>query len=974
MIIDNHEKSNKNQKIPSNNNRTSIYDLFGIKKESYEKLKNEEKKISPIQNKVINSNNVEEEIEEENYIKINTKNQFEIYNSIESNKKLDEILKYVDEFIEEDPSKESLNQIFLEKLFPKCLNKAFLISKVISKRMMRLKKINKDLIENKIKYFFDLRIVYRYSKKLVLNKDNINNLGYILCYSYSKFDDFKIIEKNDLNNYIKLSRKIDTINEYYDYCNKTGKNPMLSGLLDFLESKNNIYLIPGEFLFLINIFECITILEIDMNIDLKKFNGKYDDDFYLFIITYLNIHYLAILTNHFKINFNNERIQKDIYSYFTDELQSIYNCCGRYLKKNKELSEKEYYKNRWDFEKDYLVKNISKRFNIKENESIINSNIKQESMTNDSIYNNDNDEINKNLKGINYNSFVDVVKVGGRYKSSVNINRINSYSTQSFNLTSISQVKTQIGEEEEIDGVTLTDNNINRSNSYVQKNGENNINNKYGEMIEKNRNILELIYIVCLGILRLKNLKNLDLIMNDCYYKEFINLFRQNYYTSKSSNSLNNFHLLNNFIKKMKNLQKFNIEFNCLDYLSFYKLLSILKRNENVNSLQISFFSSLIIYSPQYIYKLYLRNKEKPELNNNDIYNLESYLINELLPFFIENLEVLFELIKSRMKNYEILSFNFDVPDIIALQQRYLIVIIKFILNILFLVDNRQSKIKKLVILSPKTIIDSRSILNIQDFIDTIDIDKKNKTIKELSIQMQFYKISNIKNLISHNLTILKIGEMDTDTLKGLAKHLCSFQFFRLSSLTSLTIGLLNSIIYFTKEIEYLLNEIFSIKIKTLVEINIYSNLFIKRQNYLYKILSNNWISSYIITLNEKSKLSWKQNEIDEKINQIMDDKKDKIININTKKNQEKKILYLIHNELEHQILTPNEKAQRNKKKLINTDCEVAWYLKYLLIFKYSKNNKYTLNYYDVKNIIFNILKFLYFTKTTKIKTDINEI
>ena len=95
---------------------------------------------------------------------------------------------------------------------------------------------------------------------------------------------------------------------------------------------------------------------------------------------------------------------------------------------------------------------------------------------------------------------------------------------------------------------------------------------------------------------------------------------------------------------------------------------------------------------------------------------------------------------------------------------------------------------------------------------------------------------------------------MDTDTLKGLAKHLCSFQFFRLSSLTSLTIGLLNSIIYFTKEIEYLLNEIFSIKIKTLVEINIYSNLFIKNQNYLYQILSNNWISSYIITLKKKNK------------------------------------------------------------------------------------------------------------------------
>ena len=50
------------------------------------------------------------------------------------------------------------------------------------------------------------------------------------------------------------------------------------------------------------------------------------------------------------------------------------------------------------------------------------------------------------------------------------------------------------------------------------------------------------------------------------------------------------------------------------------------------------------------------------------------------------------------------------------------------------------------------------------------------------------------------------------------------------------------------------------------------------------------------------------------------------------------------------------------------TDCEIAFYLKYLLIFKYSKEKNIKLSYYDQKNIIFNILKYLFFTKSAKIQ------
>ena len=343
MIIDNTLNKIKKEKISSNKDKSLLFNLFGLESQDYE----------------------------ENYIKINTKNNFDKYNSEESNKKLKEILKYVDELAEEKSTTENVSLIFLEKLFPKCEKKGFLISKSISKKLMKSKNITKEIINEKLKYFFDKRIEFRYSKKFILDKENINILGYILCYSYSKFNDFKIYQKKDLSNNVKMSKTADALNDFYSYCNENGVSPIDCSILDFLESKNNIYLLPGEFKFLINIFDFINILEIDMNIEINKLEEDYDDDFYLFIITLLNIHFLTNSTNHFKINFNNYKFQNDLYDYFTNELKNIYDANNIYMNKNIELTKKEKFKKKWNFENDYIIQNKSKPFSNKEVESII---------------------------------------------------------------------------------------------------------------------------------------------------------------------------------------------------------------------------------------------------------------------------------------------------------------------------------------------------------------------------------------------------------------------------------------------------------------------------------------------------------------------------------------------------------------------------------------------------------------------------
>ena len=909
------KKDNKNT---TDKSKSSLYNFFGVEKSDFNA------KTDTIK-----------EIREENYLKINTNNQFDIYDTEESDKKLNEIINYAEDLIQVKSNKEMLRK-FVEYLFPKCEREPFIISKYISKKLIKSKKITKKAIEEKIEFFYSKRIELRYSQKYILTKENINNIGYILCYSYSKFEDKKI-NKADLIKYIKDSEKINVLNDFHSYCNNIGKIPQDINKLDYLENHKDDYLLPGEFLFLIGCFNYINVLEINMN-EIKESKQQHNSDFYLFVITLLNIHHLLTLCDYIKINFYNEKIQNDIFNYFTDELNLVYKLHDRDLKKNKKIPQNEICRKRWDFENEYIItKNKflpGEEINIDNTEQNYDNNLKHEE------------------------TFTDYDKDSEFGDSQYYDTKDRTISL--FNVQNSTILKSQTFEANDFSLNFSLRKSMSRNLTFID-NPDKKIMDKYDELVNENKYILELICIVILGFLRLK-IKNLELILNDCYYKEFMNSF--NHITSSSTNSSkNNFHILDHFINKMKEMKSFNFEFNSLDYLTFYKLLSVIKNNENIESLQISFFSSLLSYTPQYLFKLYQQNLEKKEIEKG-ISSPEYFLLNELLPYFVENLEVLFQLIKLKMIKFEILSFIFDIPEIIAVRKRFLTVIMKFILNIFFLVDSPNSKIKKLKIISPRITLDPNTFIEIEDILDNIDLSESNKTIKELTVQLQFYRISNLKNIICHNLINLRIGELDVFTLRELTRHLCSYNFYKTSSLQYLAIGLLNHIVKYTKEIKFLFNELFSIKLKTLKELKVYSNVNIDDKNSFYSIFIGNWIPNCTLTLNDISELSWKKKEMDKKINQIIDEQNSKA----NKNNKVKKIMYLLHHELEDEILTPNEINIRKKRNLEKIENDAAWYLRHILIMKYLKKNKNENNYYELKSINFNILKYLYFTKSANIK------
>jgi hypothetical protein len=305
----------------------------------------------------------------------------------------------------------------------------------------------------------------------------------------------------------------------------------------------------------------------------------------------------------------------------------------------------------------------------------------------------------------------------------------------------------------------------------------------------------------------------------------------------------------------------------------------------------------------------------------------------------------------------EVLGLNFDLPTILINNENYKRPIFKLILNILFLIENNEcknnNKIKKLTLLSPYTIFDNRSENNIDELFKDIHIYKKCNVLKELNLQFQFYDIKYIKNLISTNLVVLSIGDLDIISFDKLVNYLTSYNFSINSALERLNIKLLNKITSFNTEIKVILRKLFNIKIKTLLELGLFTNLIINNKanySYLIKILKYNWIQTYTIILNDES---------------------NKIIHINN--NLKKDLSFLVPSTLENivfkETFLKEKKREKNNQKKDQND-EIFWILKYLFICRYS-NNK--LSFFEVQNLSFTILQFLYLTSEVKLLHKIEE-
>ena len=481
---------------------------------------------------------------------------------------------------------------------------------------------------------------------------------------------------------------------------------------------------------------------------------------------------------------------------------------------------------------------------------------------------------------------------------------------------------------------------------------------KYIELLEKNSIFFDFILMAFVGISLTKSLRKLNILSNDYYVKDLINYIKVFYELDMQKF----FHIFDILYNKPNGFDLLNIELNSLDIFSFNKMIEAIYMNLTLTSINISFFSADVCYSIANLYKIYTEQiKTQKYINeylflkgkNFDIGEFEKKMLEDISKFFIDNLSIFFEIIKNKTDLKE-LGLNFDFPDILINNNIYKTVIIKFILNIIMLVDNNEAKnisnLKKLTLLSPKLIFDKKLETNIDNFFKKISLYNNSKTLMNLNIQFQFYQINYIKNLISTNLFSLNIGDLDIFTFDKLVNYLTSYNFSIQSNLSYITIKLIGAITNFNTQIKLIFQKLFNINLRNLIKLNLFTNLIInKKMNYLFlnKLLQNNWISNYVITLNEQSK---------------------KIINYYNIFGR-KKILFLVSESIQNIVFkeSGNFIVRRNKFH----SSEIYWILKILFINK-QRNNYTYLGYFEIQYLIFTILKYLFLTANAKLEHEYN--
>ena len=851
---------------------------------------------------------------EEEYIMIDDKNYLnspnKVYYSLIDDK--------YEEFKQKESDKlESTNEIinkFLNKLVPNCED-IFTLSLNLARQISKKTKVSKEIIE---KYFNDLlqqgkgrsnSNIYRFTT-LDLKLNICRIFGIVLSYAYSKMADFKIKSMKQL---IEIRNKIineniDIYNKFKEHCEKHRKDINKEKFSKFCKSNRSKYDCLPELIFLINRYSLITTVQIELNV----FHDLSDVDIQLVELTILNIYCLLNSLNTIKLNIISSSFQEVLLKRFNIKFQEECRKIHESMKKNYSLYPSDLYENKWNFIDNFKLNDLREEINYIKN-----------------ISHNKSVEL-KRSNLINAKTVVEVKK-NTIFNDFANIFKINRTQTRK---------ETSRHEEE-----------LNRQ-----------------EIIQKYGYILEIIMISIYSLNNSENNFNLELIANDCYIGEFLLAFKKQYDMDWIENNFTQFHifdllLYNNIIKR---IQKLNIEINTLDPFSFDKLLNFLSYNNTLTTINLSLFSSDVTYYTSFIYKLFGKLFNIKELKKDidpstylfsDIKDIEEKMIDNFSDLYIYHISILFEIIKKK-KELEELGFNFDIPLNIQKNKRYMNSIFKFILNILYFVT--KSKIKKFCLLSPSTEVDCRKNPDINYLINKINVNR-NIYLENLSLQMVFYKIDNIQNFISTRLKILNIGDLDLSTLKLLTDKLCSYDFNQISILESLSIGILNAFIDFNLEMKLIFERLFKLKIKNFVSLNIYTNFIIKdKYEYLYllKILNYNWISEYKITFN--------------KISQEL---------INENRNEATKLVYLVSHNLEEKLLVDRDLMKLIKKKGQNSNFvqnvnknpdkydEAYWKLKYYFdkVFKDNLNNSER-----TKNMIFGILKYLYFIKTPKISHSYN--
>ena len=477
------------------------------------------------------------------------------------------------------------------------------------------------------------------------------------------------------------------------------------------------------------------------------------------ILILINVKWLFISDiEEIKFDLGNEEIQQGLCEMFNERTGELYH----HFQKNKNLI---YYKgtyqarkiNCWEPEGDIFFEkfdNFEKKDNNKKTDYSYNNQSNEETSTFDNhlcnIYNEIGNLTNlKYIRPINYtirnkfNEFQYDQKIEDYDDNNTNFEALNisvgdiqRLERESIALTNTLSFNNRVSNANI--SQTMNINNIQTNNNNLKSTPQ-----LLGQFVNKYKSYFEMISIYSYFFQNnLKRIKKLCLFFHTPFSYEICLLFNMKLHFDNS-----HFLILAN---KIETLTEVDFSFNSLDDKSFEYILGIINKNINISSLKLSFFTPDINYYDNSLFNLcsakkisltklfqdqrefeikYSQNKEK-RINN--------YILNEklLLPF-ATNLCNFFNLLKMQSLNkLEEFIMRFDIPLPLLDNEKYINLIIKFLINILIMLTFQENKIQTFKILAPNLELNCTTMPYIRQLFKEIslkdEIEEKMNNILEI--------------------------------------------------------------------------------------------------------------------------------------------------------------------------------------------------------------------------------------------------
>ena len=395
------------------------------------------------------------------------------------------------------------------------------------------------------------------------------------------------------------------------------------------------------------------------------------------------------------------------------------------------------------------------------------------------------------------------------------------------------------------------------------ENYENNKNLTYDDFLNKYNNTFELIIIYSFFISKLNNICIANFTIPDEMENDILNCL------NKNGVILMDFHFLSFFINCSK-LIRFTCDFNIFDSNCFEKVMGLIYNNSELKYLRLSFFPPDDFFSPQMLLKLlfslkYNFNSIFPNVENFSNFEggvhteIDTLILNKLINSFENNLSKFFNLL-TKKKGIKELSLLFEIPSVLQNNEFYLLILIKFFINLFILLEYNFNNYETLIIQAEYSSMDNRKNPFLSEFFSKLKLyQMKSSKLHNLTFHSKFYNISHIYTIISPNLTSLSIGTLDKDTFTNLLLYITSSEYSSISNLITLQISLNNNITNYDSisDLFYLL---FTQYPKSLKEIIIISFIEINFHNLSNLIGINNFNSLKKILL-QFSKRSLRERE-----------------------------------------------------------------------------------------------------------------